>query len=754
MDTNNGFDQNELNTEQLGADQADTAAQSDDTIDPIKKLGLLDKTLDGAFENLLSKINSQNDTIVNSVNNMNLKDFAIAYKDSGKDKEKSINEEMKNRAQNLDGSVLAQLENLAIPKERLERYEQYMQLPYELYLATRMVQVYLDNILIKNPYTKQFIDILHSEMLEQDNSVTDTDKQVLLKITKMIFAYFDIQKRLKNDILPKQLVLGNFFIEVINLNKFSDIEKRTGSLQILTEDFTDIEDIKVNYRSNKHDVEVEFDLSNVYYEYIEEQINTAVATTELNFDNQIGLLMEEKIPDISYESQLLFEDINENISLDHVISNIRGLDLSKIKNINLKYISPENVIILEKNGNKYGYIIIEGNAKRQGAASENGVEKVNFIQSIQDSFAKKKSSTEKKDDDLVDQILKNIFKKIKNRHHINKITDLLKLVGEENISHALRSMLYDMYQKYTKISIRYVPNDSLINFTNPIDKYSPYGTSVFDTVLFPARLYLIGSLSSIISRLNHASVVRKWTIEAGSHRNHKELIEKFKKELRNQTISFDDIMKLKDVSQMVSDYKDFVTISQDGKRFIDLEIMPMHDRSLPMNELDVLKSDLVAASGIPSPMLGVTDTFDLREQIVNVNIIFATKIDTFQTFINESLEELVNAVLKQLFILNGRKDDFNPISKYIDIKLNPPLVLVLQHLESTLSSATNIINLLNQVNMPVDPNWMLKRFIKIIDWNAVKEAGLKYQKELQLQQTIQQEIQTSIQQSGSGGGGF
>ena len=401
-------------------------------------------------------------------------------------------------------------------------------------------------------------------------------------------------------------------------------------------------------------------------------------------------------------------------------------------------------------------MIIEGKKERNGVGKN--AETFNIANTVSKSFTGNGTSSAASDNpqnDIADAILKQIFKKIKSEHNIDKISDLLNVISDDNVSHALKSVLHDMYKKHSDISIRYVPNESLINFTNPLDKYAPYGTSVFDTILFPARLYLIGLLSSVISRMNRASVVRKWTIEAGSHRNHGELIEKFKRELKNQTVSFQDMMKLKDISQSVSDYKDFVTISQDGKRFVDLEILPMHDRSLPMNELDTLKADLISASGIPSPMLGITDTYDLREQIVNVNIIFATKIDTFQTFINESLEELVNGVMKQLFILNNKKYEFASISKYIDIKLNPPLVLVLQHLESTLSSATNIINLLNQVNMPADPTWMLKRFIKIIDWDAVKQAGLKFQKQQELQQTIKQDISQALQpQQGGGGGGF
>ena len=135
-------------TEQPETNQTNNDKQSDDVLDPVKKLGILDKTLDKAFETLLSKINVQNETIANNINNINLKTFAEFYAEDRKKKNKedtsSIKEKLKNELQGLDGSILSQLENLSIPKERLERYKQYSRLPYELYIATRMIQVYLD----------------------------------------------------------------------------------------------------------------------------------------------------------------------------------------------------------------------------------------------------------------------------------------------------------------------------------------------------------------------------------------------------------------------------------------------------------------------------------------------------------------------------------------------------------------------------------------------------------------------------------
>jgi hypothetical protein len=361
---------------------------------------------------------------------------------------------------------------------------------------------------------------------------------------------------------------------------------------------------------------------------------------------------------------------------------------------------------------------------------------------------KGKSATGDPGPEITDQIVSKIFEKIKNKLDVKTNAELLNLVDDENTEYAIKNIIHEKYMKHTKLKIRYVPPNHIVNFSNSIDKYSPYGTSIFDGIMMPGRLYLLGLLSSVISRLNRAAVIRKWTLEVGAHKNHSEIVERFKRQLRNKSVSSADIMSgnVREIAQQFSDYDDIVTVQQNGKRFLDMELMPLHDRQMPVNELQQLKDELLASTGIPSIYLDSQNAVSLREELVQVNVQFANLINSYQTVLNERVSLFVDNIFKIILDYNNIDPDIFMLSRYIEFKLVPPTLLVLQHLEGTVSSVTNLTNLLTQQGIQVDPVWFLDKFIKIVDWKAVQQAGEEYNNKKQ--------IENAQGQSGGGMGGY
>jgi len=49
------------------------------------------------------------------------------------------------------------------------------------------------------------------------------------------------------------------------------------------------------------------------------------------------------------------------------------------------------------------------------------------------------------------------------------------------------------------------------------------------------------------------------------------------------------------------------TVQMNGNKFIDMEIMPMNDRSLPLNYMQELRNELVTSTGVPSVYLNKGD---------------------------------------------------------------------------------------------------------------------------------------------------
>lgn len=65
-------------------------------------------------------------------------------------------------------------------------------------------------------------------------------------------------------------------------------------------------------------------------------------------------------------------------------------------------------------------------------------------------------------------------------------------------------------------------------------------------------------------------------------------------------------------------------------------------------------------------------------------------------------------------------------SDYISITLKPPVILLLQMLESTMSSIGNIQMSLQSVNIEFNPYYLLKKFVPNIDWDEFSTEAREF----------------------------
>lgn len=160
-------------------------------------------------------------------------------------------------------------------------------------------------------------------------------------------------------------------------------------------------------------------------------------------------------------------------------------------------------------------------------------------------------------------------------------------------------------------------------------------------------------------------------------------------------------------------------------------------------DLEDARREIMSLSGIPPAYLGYADVIELREQLVHTNISFATEIIDMQENITAGLTKFVDIVAEVLNV------NYKP-SEYVQIKLIPPIVLILQLIEMTLSSIGNINGIFQTLQTPVDPYFFLKQYVPYIDWEAFKEAADNYT----TVQKTKSEIETNkgAGDSGTGGG--
>lgn len=111
---------------------------------------------------------------------------------------------------------------------------------------------------------------------------------------------------------------------------------------------------------------------------------------------------------------------------------------------------------------------------------------------------------------------------------------------------------------------------------------------------------------------------------------------------------------------------------------------------------------------------------ELREQLVHVNITFATEIISIQDSINVGLNELITKISKII----GTKDDPNI---YIKVSLRPPVVLLLQMIETIMASISNIQQNFQTTNIDFNPYYLLKRYLPTIDWDEFSKEAREFE---------------------------
>lgn len=582
--------------------------------------------------------------------------------------------------------------NITVSAERINRYSVYDELYKTIQIIKKVIKIYQDYILQKDLVSGKILIVK-----ENDKSTVNIDNSKVkqfMNITENFIKYHKIKEELQRRIIPYMLRYGDYFIEIVDL--------LSPQIKIPKYQSNNIDSQKIINRlsviHNKH--------NNIIKEDIENSL--------------LDLICEVESP---YQYTDIITEDNENSDNDLNINYNR---------IIYRYHKPHNVVVVKTSEDEIvGYIITTSKDVKESTFSPT----YRFASLISQLYGASSISNDQSIDRLTDKLFKLISKKIIASSNINFKDDDFKSAKEneenyqkavysslkENDFYTLKRILFNIKQNNaidTKYSSRFVPVSHMIQFTIPNSEYYPYGMSIIDPIVYPAKLYLLHQLSNIVIKLSRAAVIRKWTIETGPRDIHSDLLNKLKRELRNQRTTVDDIMSFKTLPKVLSDFKDLVLFSKKGQKFLDVEVQSLADTNSKISDLEDARRELISLSGVPASFLGFSDVVELRDQLISININFAMEIAQFQELVCAKLCELFD---KTLAIYNVA--DYN-LSDISIVHITPPTVLMLQLLEATIGSISNILSQTQQIKgVVIDPITLLKQYIPYINWDDLIEKG-------------------------------
>lgn len=425
-------------------------------------------------------------------------------------------------------SVQELLKNLAVPIQRQNRYRVYDELYSSVQIIKRIVRVYSNNILQKDIITGNCLTLLETKNKQSSEQISD-----LKDFTNTIIKHFKLEHNLSDHILQDLLRYGDSFIELIDLKKdvfnLPDVNKGKGT-KVSSADETILTESDIQYFKKKKNILGSNSSESLLNEAIDKFLDVYFNITILN-ENNIE-------PDLFLEDDNALNFINKlkpkserNITIDDK-TNLKNFKAIQLNRFLLRIHSPKKIIKLNTihNNTTLGYIEVR---------EKESVEKVPGV-GLQFATVLKQISTINKDKSedisgttrkMVSRLIKKIIEKtgITKKYDTNNSNKTLKEINrefEKQLHNKIGDELFYLIKRLfnesdqeggsntmVKNEIRYIPSENMIHLClNPIE-FKPYGTSIIDPLIYPAKLYLLTQLTNMVIKLSRASLIRKWTVK-------------------------------------------------------------------------------------------------------------------------------------------------------------------------------------------------------------------------------------------------
>ncbi len=336
----------------------------------------------------------------------------------------------------VGSNIQTLLQSITVPEERLARYNIYDEIYKSVPLIKRIFKVYISNIIQKNPVDGKSV-IIRNKFVDKNKQISFLSKKFMDKT----LDYFDIIKKYKYIILPRKMLYGDCYVEVINtdsididyiINPTSKTKKDTSTTvfstltesKILSDKITKILTYEKTINENNNTIyqssQLLTQLTDILFEVVSEPVvSTAqddiISLFENNMDDNSDIIdtsefkseYAQYLKDVFYEEQVSDPDNTTNDeSTSDVQDNADKLNAVKFEKILLKIHKPHNIIVLETQyGTRLGYLEISSKQKLNSSDSMS----MNNIVSKITSLGKKTNTTH---DDVMNSISRALVQKV------------------------------------------------------------------------------------------------------------------------------------------------------------------------------------------------------------------------------------------------------------------------------------------------------------------------------------------------------
>lgn len=572
---------------------------------------------------------------------------------------------------------------------------------YDLFMRRRRYNNY-NEITKKISRLKRCISVLRSNIIASDSLKNTSlqfypyDETIDLKgeidIARDIFKYLRVNEygSLK-DIIDNTLKYGDMYIEIASRK---DIFPNTKALLM---------ESSSNDEAMKTSIPVSF-------------------TKEI--ENEDGTKEEieiERTFNITLESNDFSTSLMESETLE-------DKDISTLDDLILLYHKPHNVIKLTLGDMTYGYLIIPESIIRTRMLFQNIniFDSTQVIQQVTQNMIGTDYIYNEKMYDRSVEITKNIIKFLKRNINDEAVEDnvglksvIMKLVMSSIYSIGSFDKDGERFLKdvstvsISNMKFRFVDASRMQEFCLNPDEYAPYGTSIFDSIMFDASLLVADKVTSSIERLTK-SIERRIINFETDNRDSKGYIERLKERFRKKKALFDGSTSFDNIPSVLSPFEEYYIPTRDGTPYISFSTEPPSSTvGGNVEDMKFKRDEAVSNLDVPPAYVGLEENIESKATLFLQSELFAITIIDYQEMFASCYTSLLDKI-KNVLGMGVRN---------ILVKFATPVILStaseLEHI-STVSGSLDFL-----LNMGLDKRDVIDRYLPFLNEYYTQEVITK-----------------------------
>ena len=604
----------------------------------------------------------------------------------------------------------------------------------------------------------------------EEASITRQDKEEINRRLEMIIEKFEIEKDLKEDVV-QTLVKGECAWAVLSMNdelksllKESYITENNGyetlgttTKGMLRESVTASQEERFLFQSgyslfNEDGNLKEDDFSNNLDDFLNEIF---VIGNSKNFLSEDAKNKEEIETSRRFEMKSSDFDKKEKDLSDEAID---GLKLNSDSAV-VRKLKVDQLVKLEYDNKVYGYIYIdalpidEASTSQQRFGSANSSADPNsqpnmVASSVQNVLYSSndidKAAYGEKKNVIVDPKLNFIADVFVNRLSKKENVKLLKKSDQlKNVIY--HSLITKRITRDEKIRVLFFTPDEVVH----IDR----GQSIFDNILFFAKLYIATLVTILMQNIVRGADKRAYYIDIGLENDAANAINSTIRDIKAKDLTNVHNMDVNSMLNVLGEFHDFYIPTIDGEKPIEISTVDgLQNISLDNDFLNWLSNNIFSGIGIPSAYLTEVENIDFAKTLAMQNSRFIRDIVSEQVIFGYGYSEL----LKKIYIKeygSSAKDDEDDKKKSIkttlhlldinsiEVKFPSPVSLNMTNMNDQINNLGTMVDALSPIldipaadieaAGPMFKREMFKKFLPNLNWDDIDEITQKVKKSIQ-----------------------